>query len=220
MEKKRLIGVKIFGVIFILLAAYLIQFPVDELAWHSPPRSHYRLYQAQISELEDFQIKNSILAPSANQILFVKKFAQFKQEAENFRLNYIVKKRISLHAQIFISIGFMTCLVFLITGLGLIMNFLWARRLALLSMLLSFLFYLALLFDFYSLCNFSNITTKEVVNLQALLLPSAIDQLKFLLQDSFPMVFLSTWVIFLPLALFAVCVIYYFTRPKVKEQFK
>jgi len=228
MDRKSLIGAKIFGVIFILLAVFLINLPLGVLAAYSPSnqlypsRTIYRSYQNRISYLEDFQIKNSTLASSANQILFAKQFAQFKQEAETFRRDFIVHGRIPLHTQIFISVGFMTCLVFVIGGFGLILNFLWARQLALWSMLLSFLFYLAFLFDLYSLLNFSNIMNKGVVTLEAILIPSAIDQLKFLLQDNFKLVFLNPamWLMPLPLVLYALCVIYYFTRPKVKERFK
>ena len=231
MEKKRLIGAKIFGVIFILLAGSLIGPSLTEWMLNSPSNQYYlerastenyHLYQVHISYLEDFQRKNSALAPSANQILFAKQFAQFKQEAESFRQNFIVHGRIPLHTQIFIYVGFATCLVYVIAGFGLILNFLWARELALWSLLLGFLFYLADLFNLYSLTIFTTALNKKDVALETLLAPSIIYGYTSSLLGYFRSFLLNpvVWLMTLPMVLYDVCVIYYFTRPKVKEQFK
>jgi len=225
MEKKGSIGTKIFGVIFILLAGFLIQLPLSALTVYSPSdqnnvsRIIYRSYQMHINNL-DYNQKEISASPLAQKVQFAKRFAQFKQEAEAFRQKYIVRKQLPLHAQVVISIGFAMCLVYVIVGFSLIMHFLWARNLALASMFLTLLFYLASMFDLYSMINFSNILMKKAIELQAILMPSAIGQLKFLLQDNFKFLLPIMLLMSLPLVLFAVCVIYYFTRPKVKEQFK
>ena len=100
------------------------------------------------------------------------------------------------------------------------LRFLWARSLALWSMLLTFLFYLASMFDLYLIINASNIMWKKDISLEALLIPSAIGQLKFLLQDNFKLLFPVMGIMSLPYVVFISCVIFYLTRPKVKEQFK
>ncbi len=223
MDRKWRIGTKILGIVFIVAAAYLINLPISSLEVYSPPVNamleEYRHYQMTITEMEEFQRVHTN-SPKANQIKFTEQLTQLKQEAETFRQNYVVRHRIPLYAQLDMGLGFLTCVVFLITGLGLIMHFIWARRLALWSILSVFLCYLAMVFDIYSIVNKANIMSIKIVALESLLEPSQQDQLKFLLVNNFKVLTLPMLMMALPFALFSICVVFYLTRPKVKEQFK
>ena len=232
MDKKWLIGVKIFGIIFIFWAGRLINSPVSELMFYSSHKHNnpyslkiYHIYQAEINNLEDYKEDypkiSGTIATEANKMLFAKQLTQLKQEAETFRQKFIVQGQIPTHAQVFISIGFMTCFIFILTGFGLIMHFLWARKLAMWSMLLGFLFYLSRLFNLYLIVDVPERMLKKDFALEALLAPLTPSQNEILHNNNF-WVFLhpTMWLGYLPLALYSICVIYFFTRPKVKEEFK
>ena len=235
MKKEILIGTKIFGGIFILMAVCLINMPIGYLMAYLPGSKHsaadiiYNGYVKRIQQIEDLKKEqNTILFQLGNEAVFNKKFNELKQEAAVFKEKYIVQREVPLHTKIFVSMGFSTCLLYLIVGLGLLLHFLWARRLALWSILFSFLFYLAFLFDLFSVTDLSLMVNYKYSALDALLIPShqkLVDSYygsQFTSFDVFESIFLNPayWLTYLPLFIYTVILFFYFTRPKVKEQFK
>ena len=227
MTKKFLIGAKILGVVFILLAVFLVTFPVGYLMAYSPAAKNsasnliYNAFNRRIQAIEMLKKKNNTyLVTSGKEALFNQKLEAFKEEAQAVKQSYVLRHKIPIHTWLFINVGFVTCMLFLIIGIGLIMHFAWARGLALWSILFSLLFYMVFLFDLYSVLNFSTALNNKYNALEALLVPSL--NVQYVSSwDNFKIIFLnsSMYVLFLPLIIFALIVFLYFKRSDVKEQF-
>jgi len=224
MKKLRSIGTVLFGILFIVLAIQMINLPLGYLLSYTSDFGEsssmiiYKGYTARIQDIEE--LRNERIVNLENDLKFNQGFSEFKKEAEDFKQNYIVQRKILPHDQVFICIGFLTCIVYLIAGIGLLIHFSGARNLALLGVVLNIVFYFTSLWDTYSIVHFSNVVNYKINSLARLLDPST-EEFMLSRLNSFKIVFMSSTALIAHIIVIVyVCfVVFYFNLPKVKERF-
>lgn len=224
MAKKRSAGTILFGILFIILAVQLLNLPLGYLLASSPAKEStpgiiYDGYMKRIQRVEELE-KNwrAQLEASKNSDKFYQKLIEFKTEAANFKEKYLIQRKLLPTNQFFIFVGFLSCMMYLIGGVGLLIHFPWARRFALWCIYINVIFYLSFLWDTYSVSALSNSINGKMNALEILLNPN-IKQLNLSNADDMKSVLSVFAICHIVVLTYIAVVIFYFTRPKVKERF-
>lgn len=104
-KKGRSIGLILFGVLFILLAFKLVNLPLGYY-WASAESAAiiYTTYEKRIQSIEEeWNETRDILIESGKETEFNQKLMEFKSDAENFKQNYVVEKKMLPHTPRFFS---------------------------------------------------------------------------------------------------------------------
>ncbi|MEI8011331.1 MAG: hypothetical protein WCI27_02465 [Candidatus Omnitrophota bacterium] len=225
--KQLSIGTIIFAVLFLFMSYYASNLPVGIVLSYSSavkervPEIIYTSMQRRIELIEKSAITGKAnLIKSGREAAFNQQFTAFKNDAENFRQKYIVQYNLLPYDKIVVFIGFLTCILYLIAGVGLFMHFLWARMVVFAGVFSSVLLYLA---GLYHLCWITKYSQEMNARFNALDM-----QLNFSghpvdlpMQNIVRMVFLSpgAWFCHLIVFTYVLAVCFYFSRPKVKPGF-
>jgi len=224
MEKKRSVGVLILAIFFILLGFCIIALGVSVLTNSNRVYLKTAVEKATISTLETVvESRDEYL----NELKESGSLDDYDSGVNNLKqlLNQAINTSSSLPSDLIvvIVIGFISGILFILSGIGLIKMFAWSRKFALIAVFSGCLYYFGTLYSIYLLYAktyspiFIQIDNLAVIldsNYQVSKSYSNIEILKSLLL-TFPVVLLHCLVI-----VCAGCIFFYFTRPKVREQFE
>lgn len=222
MEKKRSVGVTVFGVIFIIAGfCFLFFAPVLYVTERRMPIYMYESTTGRIDKLEEFV--NNNITDASRLYVFKGKIEAIKSELEEYRNKYVIGSQIESSAQLPILFAAVSGFMYIISGIMILM-ILSSGRVMLLTSLWGSVFTMLLFFGhIYNRVAY----TMDFGNKLLILANEFLPQMKTARLSDAPINViigvLSNPGMLLLIVLFigfVSSVFYYFTLPKVKEQFK
>jgi hypothetical protein len=222
MKKKESLGVTLYGVLFILVGIYIINTPIGYLKLYFPKNPMFELtYKAAEAKLGDLEEAKTAIKDSAKLAQFNKKANEFRNELLRYKYTHILYELIPLPALLIMFFGFTVGILYLVAGIAVLRLLRSASKLSLWSVTLGLIIFPLLLWDAYSMlisiCNFTNrgIDLAKIINPDEKI-SYVSGPLSMIFSSNQGPIFLITLGIYVA---FMLSVIFFFSRPKIKQQF-
>jgi len=221
--RKPSVGIIIFGIVFVLCGLRCLSGAVAYFAYREITPYIYKALEAKSNELEKLlQEKES--TQGAKVIQAQKQLQTIKQDIQRYRERYVKGKMAPWSTLIFVIISFVAAGIFCYTGIAIIQLRVFARKLISISFLAGLIWIIALFWSASASAAYITKFTERFVALFASLnnttpaLPLYDSSVKNILLSVFGkrIIFICAAIYLTFMAITSI----FFSRPKIKEQFK